>query len=299
MAGAQSFGANDRIQIGMIGGGARSAELSATISRLASSTIVATAATDAASRELLVRADVDAVVIAASEEGHSEIALAALREGKDVYLEVPMARTLREAGRLASAARATGRVIQIGAEAASANSWRMMRRLVAEGRIGSVVMSQGPCNSGDPVELFNAIATFSTCWPEAGSPVRVTAVADNGRFHLAADFAQGHTMILGAAAGTPMTIRGTLGALVIRRDDLLEYVPEGRNSSVLAIPVAANDATADHLGDFLAAVRSRRRPVLDAVAAMCAQAVVSLAAESCREGRTLYRNQDAMTVRYA
>ena len=54
-------------------------------------------------RDLLARNDVDAVLIAAPDHWHGQIALDALAAGKDVYLEKPMTHTLEEAKALVEA----------------------------------------------------------------------------------------------------------------------------------------------------------------------------------------------------
>src|SRR5262245_17063184 len=47
-------------------------------------------------QELLARKDVDAVVISTPDHWHAELALAAVRAGKDVYLQKPMTMTHAE-----------------------------------------------------------------------------------------------------------------------------------------------------------------------------------------------------------
>src|SRR5262245_60647795 len=47
-------------------------------------------------RELLAHADVDAVVISTPDHWHAELALAAVRAGKDVYMQKPFTLTLAE-----------------------------------------------------------------------------------------------------------------------------------------------------------------------------------------------------------
>ncbi len=50
--------------------------------------------------DLLGRKDIDAVVIAVPDHAHAMIAIAALRAGKDVYLEKPMTFTIYEGQQL-------------------------------------------------------------------------------------------------------------------------------------------------------------------------------------------------------
>src|SRR5690606_9235164 len=56
-------------------------------------------------RELLARADIDAVVIATPDHGHAMQAVHACEAGKHVFLETPLVRTLDEGWRVARAAR--------------------------------------------------------------------------------------------------------------------------------------------------------------------------------------------------
>ncbi|HET8674873.1 MAG TPA: Gfo/Idh/MocA family oxidoreductase, partial [Blastocatellia bacterium] len=48
-------------------------------------------------REIIERKDVDALIIATPDHWHERMAVAALEKGKDVYLEKPMTRTVEEA----------------------------------------------------------------------------------------------------------------------------------------------------------------------------------------------------------
>ncbi|MFN9296852.1 MAG: Gfo/Idh/MocA family protein, partial [Acidobacteriota bacterium] len=65
---------------------------------------------------LLARPDLDAVLVVTPEHWHHRMTIAALRAGKDVYLEKPMSFTLAEARDIDATVRRTGRVLQIGAQ---------------------------------------------------------------------------------------------------------------------------------------------------------------------------------------
>src|ERR1039457_6606865 len=90
-------------------------------------------------RELLQRKEVDAVLIAAPDHWHKDIAIDAMNAGKDVYAEKPMCRLREEAPMMLRAARVTGRVCQIGLQQRSGQPYLEAReKYVASGLIGKI-----------------------------------------------------------------------------------------------------------------------------------------------------------------
>jgi myo-inositol 2-dehydrogenase/D-chiro-inositol 1-dehydrogenase len=87
-------------------------------------------------RDLLDRADVDAVDVVVPNHLHAEIGVAALERGKDVLLEKPMAATLADCDRLIAAARASRRVLSIGHELRLSAQWGRVKSLLDSGDIG-------------------------------------------------------------------------------------------------------------------------------------------------------------------
>ncbi len=61
------------------------------------------------------KAGLDAVCICTPNDSHAEIAIAALRAGKDVFVEYPLAVTLEQLDELQAVAESTGRVLHLGA----------------------------------------------------------------------------------------------------------------------------------------------------------------------------------------
>ena len=61
--------------------------------------------------DAVVRADVDAVVIATPNAQHRDVAVAALKAGKHVLVDKPMARTIAEADEMIAAAERSGAVL--------------------------------------------------------------------------------------------------------------------------------------------------------------------------------------------
>jgi predicted dehydrogenase len=71
------------------------------------------------------------------------MAIDAMNQGKDVYLEKPMCHTNEEIRDLVKTVQATKRVLQVGSQTTSADQWWKARKAIAEGRIGQMLSSQG------------------------------------------------------------------------------------------------------------------------------------------------------------
>ncbi len=91
-------------------------------------------------RQVVDDADVDAVLIATRNDLHAEVAAAALRAGKSVFLEKPMALDTPSLDELMSAWRASGHVLQVGFNRRFAPSYLRMKSAFARRR-GPLVMS--------------------------------------------------------------------------------------------------------------------------------------------------------------
>lgn len=84
------------------------------------------------------RKDIEAVMIATPDHMHAPIALAALRAGKHVYVEKPMAHTIEEARVMTRVARETGLVTQMGNNGHAGEGLRLTREWIQAGAIGAV-----------------------------------------------------------------------------------------------------------------------------------------------------------------
>ncbi|MEO7650416.1 MAG: Gfo/Idh/MocA family oxidoreductase [Bryobacteraceae bacterium] len=93
-------------------------------------------------REMLGRADVDAVVIVTPEHHHYRMAMDALAAGKDIYLEKPMTYSIGEAREIAEAVRKSGRVLQVGSQHVSDPRYQLAREVIEKGWIGEVLGAQ-------------------------------------------------------------------------------------------------------------------------------------------------------------
>ena len=158
------IGANDRINIGVIGCGGRGssdAQSFATFGQKNENSCQLLGVCDvyekrkrtqsekhkvkgyADYRELLNQRDIDAVVIATPDHWHGRMAMDAMDAGKDVYLEKPMVHTNEEARLLVAKVRETKRILQVGSQTTSADIWWKAKKAIADGMIGQMIESQG------------------------------------------------------------------------------------------------------------------------------------------------------------
>jgi 1,5-anhydro-D-fructose reductase (1,5-anhydro-D-mannitol-forming) len=90
--------------------------------------------------EMLVDPGIDAVYLATPVDLHAPQAIKALRAGKHVLVEKPMALTLAEAEEMVRVARATGRTLATAYYRRFFPKVQRVRQLIAEGVLGQVVM---------------------------------------------------------------------------------------------------------------------------------------------------------------
>ena len=156
------LGANDKIRVGTVGVGGRGTHVTQYFSRVGEQAGVEIAAVCDVYRkrldmnknrygcdgyldyrELLARDDIDVVIVATPDHWHAPIAIAAMKSGKDVYLEKPMCHTIDQARQLVETVKETGRVLQVGSQTTSAQQWYLAKKAIADGMIGDMIMSQG------------------------------------------------------------------------------------------------------------------------------------------------------------
>lgn len=89
-------------------------------------------------REVLAREDVDAVIIAAHDNWHTPMSIAAIRAGKDVYCQKPLALDYSQTPILRDAVKQHQRVFQFGTQYRSWGRYRKMVELVRNGYIGEL-----------------------------------------------------------------------------------------------------------------------------------------------------------------
>ena len=89
-------------------------------------------------RRLVDQKDLDAIVVATPDHTHAVASVAALRSGRHLYCEKPLARTISEARIVTELARETNRVTQIGTQIHAGTNYRRVVELIRTGAIGEV-----------------------------------------------------------------------------------------------------------------------------------------------------------------
>jgi len=105
-------------------------------------------------REVLARADIDAVMISTPDHWHAPISIAAAKAGKDVECEKPTL-TVEQGRRLVETMQRYNRVFQWSTEDRAVDVYHRMCELVRNGRIGKVhtirvELPAGPAEPGNP-----------------------------------------------------------------------------------------------------------------------------------------------------
>lgn len=150
------LGANDRLQIGIIGYGLIGAYHTETFKRQKDVEMVAVSdvyqprveAGLAACgprakgykdfRQLLDNKDVQGVIVATPDHWHALMTILACAAGKDVYVEKPLTLFVREGRWMVTAARRWKRVVQVGTQQRSGPHFQEARKLLREGIIGKI-----------------------------------------------------------------------------------------------------------------------------------------------------------------
>ena len=87
---------------------------------------------------IIERDDIDAVIVVTPDHWHALISLAAMKRGKDVYVQKPMTLTIREGRLMSDTSKQTGAILQVGSQQRSERAFRKACEIVRNGWIGKV-----------------------------------------------------------------------------------------------------------------------------------------------------------------
>lgn len=123
--------------------------------------------------EALADQTVDTVIVSTPPNTHEDIAVAAIRAGKHVIVEKPMAPTLEACRRMIAAARDAGRVLTVGFNHRYFPAIKELRASIASGRLGELSHVRGYTG-------HTGLSEFKAEWMYAKDVMGGGALLDNG-----------------------------------------------------------------------------------------------------------------------
>ncbi|MGH9667095.1 MAG: Gfo/Idh/MocA family protein, partial [Bryobacteraceae bacterium] len=89
-------------------------------------------------RDMLADPNVDSVFISTPEHLHYSMFMAAIKAGKNIYCEKPLAHTIEQGQEMVKAAEKAGKVVQVGTQNRSNSLYIKAKEMVAQGMIGDI-----------------------------------------------------------------------------------------------------------------------------------------------------------------
>ncbi|MSQ60669.1 MAG: Gfo/Idh/MocA family oxidoreductase [Betaproteobacteria bacterium] len=117
-------------------------------------------------QDLLACEDIDLVEILLPHDLRAEVAIAALRAGKHVSVQKPMATTLADADRMIAAARASPGTLRVFENALFYPPIQKAKALIEEGAIGEPLSIRVKANKGDPRSAWH-VPEAARAWRQA------------------------------------------------------------------------------------------------------------------------------------
>ncbi len=158
---ARVIGANERIQLGIIGSGGRGRSLMGSFKQFSDlCEFIAVcdvyepnvnaalklsrenAKTTVDYKELLANKDVVAVVNGTPDHWHSSVLLDSVAAGKDVYTEKPFSYSIEQGVKMVKGVRGTKQIVQVGMQRRSSEAVRGAKKLVDDGVLGEIVLAR-------------------------------------------------------------------------------------------------------------------------------------------------------------
>ena len=93
-------------------------------------------------QEMLEMKDLDSVSVCTPNKFHAPITIAALKAGKHVFCEKPMAITAEEADKMVKAAKETGLKLSVGYQSRFSDDAQLLKQMISSGELGEIYYSE-------------------------------------------------------------------------------------------------------------------------------------------------------------
>lgn len=205
-AAARVLGANDRVNLGVIGcgwrGGQHMKELvkrqkekgdmeivavsDLYIRRLGEAEKLTGAKGYRDYHELLARPDVDGIITPTPWHWHAKISLDAMNAGKDVYVETPMTINIDDAKKVWETQQKTGRILEVGNQMVCWDEYQLAKEVVRSGVLGKIIIMQASWSRNSSEGQWNYVAPHpDTITPDANAETTNWPVWQGAKWDLA------------------------------------------------------------------------------------------------------------------
>jgi len=101
-------------------------------------------------KDLLDNKDIDCIIAAVPDHWHRQVVVDTVSAGKDIYCEKPMSHSAEDGVAMLDAAKKSGRIVQIGSQRVSSQVCAKAKELIAQGKIGDLMLVEGWLGRNDP-----------------------------------------------------------------------------------------------------------------------------------------------------
>lgn len=263
---------------------------------------------------LLARPDVEAVYIALPNALHAEWTIRALRAGKHVLCEKPLAMSAADVARIAAVAEETGLIAVEALMVRHHPRWPALLGLIAEGAIGDLRAIQGHfAFTLPPAGNIRSVATLGGgVLADLGIYLVATALLIAGRMpsrvaatsHAVDDIDRSTTIMLDfgdatatgycsfdAPAAQSLFVLGSSGSITMPQpfnpaaDAATSVTLTGQDCSQRVVEFAPADQFALQLDDFAAAVRGTQLPAYPITQSLAAHRIIDALRRAAAERR--------------
>ena len=205
--------------------------------------------------EILDRKDIDAVIIATSDNWHSRISIDAMRKGKAVYSEKPMVHYISEGLEEIRVQKETKAVFQVGSQRISSISFQKAKEMIQAGAIGKINSIQASFNRQSALGAWQYTIPLDASpktvdWETFQAPETVKHAYDNNRFFRWRNYREYGTGVAGDLFVHLLTginfLTNSKGPTKIFSIGDLDYWKDGRNVPDVMTAVIHYSETEEH-----------------------------------------------------